>query len=137
MVMFWESMALAACTLVGGSPSDQRPFTLVYYCIADAANTIDPFDIDEDVSGELQHTEVVPVTGKEPTSITTGLKTSKITHSGSEIGGSPAYTGSAAIASPWARENLEPPYGFSNGLTVADSVVCDATDEWYRLLTFL
>lgn len=143
VMMSVASTADAGCVLAGDNPlgpgqawGDNRPITIVYHCVADGANTINEFKV-EGITGQLQHTEVVPVSGKEPTSVTTKIKTSKILHAGSEIGGSPAYTATSAIASPWPRENLETPYGFSNGMIVYDTVVCDATDEWYRLFTFL
>jgi len=130
-VFLFASLASAGCTYSTVRKFElyqgfDRPITLVYHCIADGSNAVNDLTI-TGMTGFLQHMAVVPTTGKEPTSVTPNLKT---------IDGTPAYTASA-IASPWPRQDMEPPLGFSSGLVVDQSATCDATDEWDLLMTFL
>lgn len=131
MMIVWVAAASAACTYSSYRKFERfagydQPITLVYHCVADGEDTIDEFDI-ASMTGRLQHIAIVPTTGKEPTSVTPNLET---------IDGNPAYTASA-ISSPWTRQDLSPPLGFSSGLKVSADATCDATDEWDMLFTFL
>lgn len=104
--------------------------TFIYLCSADAEDTLD--DLTVNSSGALLHIGVVPVTSKEPTSVTPVIRPLPI----GALTSPPAYT-PTAFTTPFARQDVEPPQGLANGWVVDTEGTFDATDQWYYTFTFL